>query len=191
MTLFWADVAWWWFYTGLHVFFCRVCSITRFACLFVCLFGWGVFRHPISLDLLTPLGAFASMEGLETSVNPLRLLWSACLVRPCWYLLHQGGALHRESSLTSWTARFHPPWFAKGVFVTLFAILTLEELLGLPQALAELRRIDFPAIGITSDSQTGYVDRQSCRTPILLLFGGQLSLVLSLLSVGGGEEIIF
>ena len=53
----------------------------------VCLFGWGVFRHPIFLDLLTPLRAFASLEGLETSVAPLCLLRSACLEIPWGYLL--------------------------------------------------------------------------------------------------------
>ena len=174
-----------WLVGGVHQtvwIFSRVCSITRF----VCLFGWGVFRHPISLDLLGPLGAFVSMEGLETSVKLLRLLQSTCLVSPCWYLIHRGGDIHWESSLTSWTAWSRPPWFGQGVFVTLFVILLLKELIGILQELAELRRLDLPAIGIHSDSQTVCIDHKSCQTTTLLLFDRQLSLVLSLLSVGVG-----
>ena len=53
----------------------------------VCFFGWGVFHHPISLDLPVPLGAFASLDGLETSFAQPRLLWRACLSRPCLSLL--------------------------------------------------------------------------------------------------------
>ena len=45
-------------FTGLRGFFLiGVCSITRFG-LFFC---WGVFRHPITLYLLGPLGVFESL----------------------------------------------------------------------------------------------------------------------------------
>ena len=58
------------------------------------------------------------------------------------------------------------------------AVLPLEELLGFPQALAELNRIDVTAVGIPYDYQTRGVGRPSCKTPVILLFYGQLSLVL-------------
>ena len=70
-------------------------------------------------------------------------------------------------------------------------ICLLKELLGLPQAIDKLDRLDLPAVGIPSDRQTRYVDRQSCQTPILLLFDGQLLMVLSLLSIDGGEDMKF
>ena len=75
--------------------------------------------------------------------------------------------------------------------VTPFVVLPLKELLGRPEALAELGRLDIQSVGVPSDRQTGGVGRMSCQTPVLLLFDGQLSLVLSLLRVGGGEEIKF
>ena len=139
---------------------------------------WGFFRHPISLDMLGPLGAFPSMEGLETSSNSLHLLQSTCVACPCRYLLHRGGALHWESSMASLTARLRSPWFWQGVFVTLSVVLLHEELFGLPQALSELGRLDVPSAGIPSDSLTVYIDRQCCKTTVLLLLDGQLSLVL-------------
>ena len=77
------------------------------------------------------------------------------------------------------------------VFFSLFFVLKLEELIGLPQALTELGMIDLPVVGIPSDHQTGGVGRTSCRTPGLLLFDGQMLLFLSLFSVDGGEEIKF
>ena len=67
----------------------------------------------------------------------------------------------------------------------------LKELIGLPQALAELGRLDLPVVGIPSYFQTGHAYWQSCLTTALLLFYERLLLVLSLLSVGGGEKIKF
>ena len=52
---------------------------------FVCLVWY--FRHSISFDLLGSFGAFASLEGLDTSVNPIRLLRCAWLVFSCGSLL--------------------------------------------------------------------------------------------------------
>ena len=65
-----------------------------------------------------PLGAFASLEELDTSF-PLCLLRSACLALP-WVC-----ALYREIYMASLTARFRLPWFGKGVFVVLFVVLSL------------------------------------------------------------------
>ena len=72
----------------------------------VCLCGWGVFHHPISLDLPGPLGAFASLDGLETPFAQSRLLRHACLTRPCLSLLlgevlFTGGVPGRPSLLGS------------------------------------------------------------------------------------------
>ena len=64
-------------------------------------------------------------------------------------------------------------------------------MIGLPQVLAELVMLDLTAIGTYFDLQNGYVDRQSCKTPILNIFDWQLSLVLLLISVSRGEEIKF
>ena len=75
--------------------------------------------------------------------------------------------------------------------VILFFILLIKELLGISQALAELSRLDPSAVSIPSDCQTGGVGRPSCQTPVLLLFNSELSLVLSFLGVGEGEEIRF
>ena len=77
------------------------------------------------------------------------------------------------------------------VSVTPFVVLLLEELIRRPQALAELDRIDFKSVGVPSDRHTGGVGRPYCQTTVLLLFDGNLLLVLSLISVGGGEEINF
>ena len=64
-------------------------------------------------------------------------------------------------------------------------------MIGLPQVLAELVMLDLTAIGTSSDLKNGYVDRQSCQTPILIIFDWQLSLVLLLISVSRGEDIKF
>ena len=61
-----------------------------------------------------------------------------------------------------------------GCFLTLFFVVPLEELLVLPQALAEFFQIDILVVGIHSYSQTGSVGRPSCRTPVLILFNIQL-----------------
>ena len=82
MTLFQSDVAWWWLSPDCMFFYGCFPSPSL-----VCLFGWGVLRHLVLLDLLDPLGAFESLEGLEASVNPLRLLQRAFLARLCWSLL--------------------------------------------------------------------------------------------------------
>ena len=72
------------------------------------------------------------------------------------------------------------------ISITLFLVLPLKELLGLLQALTEIVRLDIPTLVITSDSQTRCVGWPYFQTPVLLLFGRQLPLVLSLLIVGGG-----
>ena len=50
------------------------------------------------------------------------------------------------------------------------SLIFLGELIGLLKALAELSRLDCPAVGISSDCQNGYVARRLCQTPALLLF---------------------
>ena len=79
-----------------------------------------------------------------------------------------------------------------GVFsVNPFVVLLLEELLGRPEALAEIVRLDIKSVEVPSYCQTGGGVWTSCQTPVLLLFDRNLLLVLSLLSIGGGEEIKF
>ena len=72
-------------------------------------------------------------------------------------------------------------------YVTLIVVLLLEEVLGRPQALSELSRLDLQYLGVSSDLNTLGIGRPSYQTPVLLLFDEQLLLVLSLLSVGAGE----
>ena len=69
--------------------------------------------------------------------------------------------------------------------------MPLEELIGIPQAIDELGRLDIPDVGIPCDCNTGGVGWPSCRTPVLLLFSRQLLLAMSLLRVGGREAIKF
>ena len=126
MTLFQSDVAWWWLSPDC-MFFLWVCSITRFG-----LFVWlGCFTSP-RLDWSTwpPWGVWITggIGGLRQSAPtpPARFLGASLLIPAPW-----GGALHWESSMASFTARFRPPWFGQGVFFTLFAVLQLKEMLGL------------------------------------------------------------
>ena len=53
----------------------------------------------------------------------------------------------------------------------------LEDLLGMIKALPEPVRIYFPALKISSNFQTGWVDQRSYLIPILILFDWYLSLV--------------
>ena len=73
-----------------------------------------------------------------------------------------GWALHWESFLAYLTALFFRFYLDRMFSITLFFVLPLEELLGLPQALAEIGRIDIPTVGIPSDCHTGGIGRMSC-----------------------------
>ena len=120
-------------FTGLHGILLGVCYITRFG-LFVLL---GCFTSPrLIWTARTPLG-FHITGGIvylcqPTPPTPERFLDTSLLIPG-----PHGGALHWKSSMASWTARFFPYWFGQGVFVTVFVVLPLEELLGLPQELDE------------------------------------------------------
>ena len=67
----------------------------------------------------------------------------------------------------------------------------LEELLSLIKTLGELYRLDINAVGIYFGCYNGCLGQRSWKIPVLLLFNWQLSMVLLLLGVGGGEEIKF
>ena len=98
--------------------------------------------------------------------------------------------LLQEISTASRTAWSGPSCLVQGGFLSLFVALTLEGLIFLLKALAELGRIDLPAVGISFGLSNGCVGQRSWRTLVLLLFDWQMSLVLSLLNIGG-EEIMF
>ena len=70
-----------------------------------------------------------------------------------------GGALHQDSPRESLTADYIRLDLDRVFFVTPFVTLLIEELTGLPQALAELGRLDLKYLGVTSDRQTGGVSR--------------------------------
>ena len=91
----------------------------------------------------------------------------------------QDDILRQDSSMSSQTAWSRPSCL----------YLHLKGLLGLLKALPELGRLNLPAVGFSFDCYTGYVGRMSWQTPVLLFFDWQLFLVLSLLDLGGGEEI--
>ena len=120
-------------FTGLHGILLGVCYITRFG-LFVLL---GCFTSPrLIWTARTPLG-FHITGGIvylcqPAPPTPERFLGTSLLIPG-----PHGGDLHWKSSMASWTARFFPYWFGQGVFVTVFVVLPLEELLGLPQELDE------------------------------------------------------
>ena len=60
-------------------------------------------------------------------------------------------------------------------------------MLWLLKALAKISKIDYPSVGVSFNRQTGCICRSSCRTPLLILFELQMSLFLSLISVGEGD----
>ena len=92
------------------------------------------------------------------------------------------------ASQTDWSL-FLASSFGQGVLLTLFTDL-FRRLLLLIKALAELSRIYYPSVGNYFYRQTGCVGRRSCITPVLILFNWHMSLVLSLIGFGGGDEII-
>ena len=179
-----------WLVGGVHCtvwIFIGVCSITRFG-LFVLLGCFpsprlvGSARPPLRVLITGWLGYIC-----QSAPPPLSILPGVSLLIPSPW----GDDLHRESSVASWTARFCPSLFWQSVFITIFIIMPLKELLCLPQAFDELGRLDIMKVGVSSDCETLYVDRQSCWNPVLLFFDRQLALVLSLISVGGREEVKF
>ena len=171
-------------YTGLCGFFIGVCSITLF-------FFVGVFPSPRIVWYDQPLWGACITGGIgylcQSALPPTALFLGAYLLMPA----PRGGALHRESYMVSLTSRFLPSWFRKGVFVAFFVMMPLKLRIGLPQAIAELGRIDILTVGISSDRQTGYIDWRSYRTPDLLLFDGYIAIILFLPSVGVVEEVKF
>ena len=64
-------------------------------------------------------------------------------------LLLQGDHLRRESSMDSRNAWSTPSCLGQCGFITLLVTFMLEELLGLLKALAEIGRLDLPAVGIS------------------------------------------
>ena len=161
----------------------------------VCLFGWGVFRHPIPFHLISPLRAFVSLEGLDTSADKLRLLWSACLAPPWGYLLlgevlftgRVPGVLNGSvPSTLIWKGCFRHP--LRHTFASIAA-----HLIGASLAYSVLRGCLFASSSLALliyFRSSDHMRRSDVPSNYhLLLFNGHLSLVLSLLSVIRGEEI--
>ena len=102
--------------------------------------------------------------------------WGAAFIRII-FLVPPMVTIHRSLPLRGFQPRFFggaPAW----------------RITGIPYSSRSLVFWRFSgAIIFTSNHLTGYVGWRSCITATLLLFNGQLSLVFSLLSVGGEEEI--
>ena len=156
MTLFLADVACWWWSQYCMNFLIGICSITLSGS-FVLL---GYFPSPHLVWPPCPPRYVFITGGLEDLCQyapppTAHFIGVSWLIPAPW-----GGALHWESSMLSWTAWFRLSWFLQGIFVTLFVVLLLRELLGLSQTFSELFTLDLTVAGISSDSQTWYVDWQ-------------------------------
>ena len=80
--------------------------------------------------------------------------------------------------MASQTAWYVPSCLVQVDFVNLFVSFTLEELLGLLKALAEISRLDIPDVRIYFYCYTGCIGRRSWKTPFLILFDWQMSLLL-------------
>ena len=147
----------------------------------------GVVHHPVFLFVL--FGCFPSPFLVWSAWTPMVIfipwglgdLCQSALPHPASLLGTsllipdpQGGALHQESSLASWTARFRLPWFRQGVFVTLFAVMPIKDLIGLPQALAEIGMIySCCSLMLSSDPQTGGVGQNFVKLWLLFSFAGR------------------
>ena len=147
--------------------------------------NWGVFHYPvwfvfwlgyfpsphIAWSDWTPRGVCVTggLGDLRRSASPplVRLLGSSLEIPDS-----RGSALHWESIMASLAARFCPPWFWQGVFVTLFGILSLTL------RRACLSRFCCPLFSdvacflallwrafLTSDHLTGCVGRKSYWNP--------------------------
>ena len=138
-------------------------------------------------DLLCLLWAF-----LGTLVwRVLAILWNnsfSCALLDSLLLRYDN--ILQEISMASQTAWSGIYFLRQGSFLTLFVTFPLERLLGLTKALAEIGRLDLPTVWFSFGRQTGCVGRRSCITPVLILFNWHMSLVLSLIGFGGGDEII-
>ena len=153
MNLFLSDVAFWWRSPDCVDFLIGVCSITRSSSFFLL----GCFLSPYLVWSARPHQGICITGGLEYLCQYAPPP-TAHFIGVSWLIpAPRGGALPWESSISSWTARFFPSWFLQGVFVTLFVVLTIKELLGLTQVLTELGTLDTPVTGFFSDRQTWYV----------------------------------
>ena len=172
-----------WLGGGVHRtawFFLGVCSITHFVCLV------GVFSvtpsRLICLELSRSFNHWRYWRPPSIrSASPRKLAWSVLVDTCSLGRFYSPGEFHvvlnrSVPSAFIWTGCFcHTP------------CRTSAWGTDWPSpAIAKLGRLDLPVVGIPSNRHTGGVGCLSCQTHLLLLFGRQLSLVLSLIRVGGG-----
>ena len=149
-----ADVDCWWLSPDLMDFLSGCVPSLWFLSIFLWLFLFlgGDGPTPLIFSPLCLLWAFLGTLAWRVLSVIWRASWAhyglslVCFLDP---LLLQGDHLLREISMSSRTAWYMPSCLGQGSFLTLFVTFTLEGLIGLLKAIAEIGRLDLPAVGIS------------------------------------------